>query len=117
MKIKNVYVDFDATICPNRQTGKEYALVPPTEACVRFLKKVREDGHKIHIFSVRSNTNISTLYNGHHDMIEYLKKYNIPFDDVHLTKPKYSVIIDDKCLGIPLDHQGNVDWNKLPEGV
>jgi hypothetical protein len=116
MKQKTYYIDFDATICPNRQTGKEYGLVPPTEACVSFIKSIKAKGHKICIFSIRSNANHSTFFNGHKNMMEYLEKHGIPFDDVCTSKPKYSVLIDDKSIGIPLDEHGNVDWTKLPVG-
>lgn len=82
----------------------------PSIECIEVLKLLQKSGHKIIIYSVRSNLSESNKPNGHTEMMEYLKKYNVPFDDIDSSKPHFRMVIDDKGLGIPLNSNKNVDW-------
>lgn len=82
----------------------------PSNECIEVLKLLQKSGHKIVIYSVRSNVSESSKPNGHKEMMEYLKKYDVPFDDIDCSKPHFRMVIDDKGLGIPLDSNKNVDW-------
>ena len=45
-------------------------------------------------------------------MIEYLDKFEVPYNKVIPNKPFYDIIIDDRALGVPLKN-GQVDWKAL----
>lgn len=114
MDNKDIFVDFDGTICPNKN-GEPYA--PPDPKCLETLKLLQDTGHKIVLYSVRCNQGETNKPNGHIEMLEYLKKYNIPYDYVDYHKPHFRMVIDDKGLGVPLDGNKNVDWSKVHEIV
>lgn len=112
MDNKDIFVDFDGTICPNKN-GDPYA--PPDPKCLETLKLLQDTGHKIVLYSVRCNQMETNKLNGHIEMLEYLKKYNIPYDYFDYHKPHFRMVIDDKGLGVPLDGNKNVDWTKVHE--
>lgn len=107
---KTIFIDFDGTICPNKNSKNEYPT--PSKECVETITDLFNAGHDIIIYSVRSNWTITKIENGHQKMIAYLRFHKIPFTTVDLHKPHFSMIIDDKCLGIPKDSNTNVDWKK-----
>jgi len=74
------------------------------------LKRLKEEGHKIVIYSVRSNLGETNKKNGHYEMVEYLKKHGVEYDDIHTHKPHFNLVIDDKGCGVSLDRHRNVDW-------
>jgi hypothetical protein len=48
-------------------------------------------------------------------MVAYLNHHNVPYDGIDYSKQHFRVVIDDKCLGSPLDSNKNVDWTKARE--
>jgi hypothetical protein len=110
--MKSIFVDFDGTICPNKD-GNSYP--PPNPECIEVLKALKEAGNFIVIYSVRSNKEASSKPGGHEAMIEYLILHDVPFDSVDSSKPHFRMVIDDKGLGVPLDSNKNVDWSKARE--
>jgi hypothetical protein len=110
MEKRTIFVDFDGTICPNKN-GDEYA--PPSDYCILTLKKLQKAGHWIVIYSVRSNLKETNKPGGHDEMKAYLSKYNVPYDDIEDSKVHFSLLIDDKTLGIPKDKKGNVKWKQV----
>lgn len=108
--MKEVFIDFDGTICPNKN-GEAYA--PPSKECIAVLTKLKETGHTIVIYSVRSNESETRKPGGHDVMINYLNEHKVPYDYYDSSKKHFRVIIDDKAAGCPLDANGNVDWSKL----
>jgi hypothetical protein len=106
--MKTFFIDFDGTICPNHGNNPDYA--EPSVECKLFLQKLRDSGCKIVIYSVRSNLRETFKQNGHAEMIEYLEKHKIPYDEIDCNKRHFTYMIDDKCMGVPLDSDGNVDW-------
>jgi hypothetical protein len=109
---KDIYIDFDGTICPNKNTTEP--LPPPTKECLDVLHTIKSNGYNIVIYSVRSNPTATFKPNGHKEMIEYLTLYNVPYDIVCCNKNHFQLLIDDKGLGVPLNNQ-NVDWTAVKE--
>ena len=106
-RTREIFVDFDGTICPNKNSTEEYPA--PSEHCLRTLKRLKKTC-RIVIYSVRSNLDATIKPGGHTEMVAYLKKHKIPYDDIEDTKVHFTSLIDDKGLGIPLDSDGNVRW-------
>jgi hypothetical protein len=103
-----IYIDFDRTICPNSDDEIE-----PTVECKASIVAMKAAGHHICIFSVRSNPEETSKKFGHDRMLRYLLIHDIPYDDIHVHKPIYDVLIDDRALGAPLDSRGNIDWKQI----
>jgi len=110
MYYPRILVDFDHTICPGGDESN-----PPTHECLEVLNRLKATGYQICIFSVRSNSNQTQRKTGHQDMLDYLKRYNVPYDDIEYNKIHSHLIIDDRCCGIPLDRKKNVDWSKVKQ--
>jgi hydroxymethylpyrimidine pyrophosphatase-like HAD family hydrolase len=99
------FIDFDGTICPGG---------PPTAACVRTIKKLKEHNHTVVIYSCRSNPNcVEDAAFETAEMVNFLKTYGIPFDRIEPNKPLFNFIIDDRALGVPLTPQHDVDWERI----
>jgi histidinol phosphatase-like enzyme len=111
MSEKTIYIDFDGTICPNKGDFGEFP--PPRKSCINLIKSLKKASYKIVIYSVRSNFNESSREYGHHEMVDYLNKHGIVYDEIDYSKKHFNMVIDDKCCGIPLDGDGNVDWTVI----
>ena len=93
--------DLDGTICTNKEVGQTYEDVVPMEGAVETLKKLREDGHYIIIMTARNmqthNNNLGkVIANQAPIVIDWLKKYDIPYDELLFGKPHADYFIDDK---------------------
>ena len=106
------YVDFDGTICPNDTT------LPPQPECLEVLNRLRECNNEIYIYSCRANAKcVYDKESAIRDMLDYLIKYNVPFDDIIHNKPYFNFYIDDRNVGTPLDDNYCVDWKKIKEAL
>ena len=101
------FIDFDGTICPNSGS-------PPQKECREVLKKLKEYNHTIVIYSCRSNPDcVDDHISATHEMEEYLRLYDIPFDKIEKNKPFFNFYIDDRNIGVPLTSDHSVDWSKI----
>lgn len=94
----NVFIDFDGTICPKGHVAND-----PFPDCIRVINKFKSLGYNITIFSCRANENVIGSVQLRDEcvteMLTYLQKHNIPYDDVCYGKPLWDVLIDDRCIG------------------
>lgn len=99
------FIDFDGTIC---------AGGPPSPACIRTLKRLKECHHTIVIYSCRSNPNaVDDAVGATNEMKDYLNLYQVPYDRIEPNKPFFNFIIDDRALGAPLNKNGDIDWEAI----
>lgn len=86
--------DLDNTICyPIRssESPEDCLVVKPFPKMLELIKKLKERGHIITIFTRRSETcKINT--------VKWLKKYEVSYDEITFCKPKYDVLIDDRVI-------------------
>lgn len=85
-----IMIDFDGTISPMHGF-----LVAPTHEVVSTIKKLFEK-YVIGIYSCRFNNEICDRIDGL-KVIEYLKKYDIPYDFIQYGKPLFVGLIDDRA--------------------
>ncbi|WP_426578377.1 HAD-IIIC family phosphatase [Xenorhabdus stockiae] len=102
--MKNLIVDLDSTL--TQGDSKDYKDVSPRKDVVEKLLEYRRMGFKITIFTARNmrtyegnigKINIYTLP----IIIEWLDKYNIPYDEILVGKPwcgNDGFYIDDKAI-------------------
>ena len=101
------FIDFDGTICPNDGD-------PPSAACRRVMRRLRECNNKIVIYSCRSNPAcVDDHVRSTEEMVAYLEHWDIPYDLVEYGKPYFNFYIDDRNIGTPLDKNDNVDWDRI----
>ena len=103
-----IVVDLDGTICEEKPKGtpySSYADVKPKRKMIEKLKMYHDNGHHIIIHTARHM--VST--NGDLNLIEervgditrdWLKKYNVPYDELIFGKPYGDMYIDDKAMEI-----------------
>jgi len=98
MKNKEVIlIDFDGTISPSHG----FTEAPLSDA-ISAIKKLYQN-YTIGIYSCRFNLEICDRKDGE-KVIEYLKKYEIPYDFIQYDKPLFKAVIDDRAYNP--DHIG-----------
>jgi capsule biosynthesis phosphatase len=111
-KQQRICVDLDGTICETRKSGEHYSQVKPKPDAISTLQELKEEGHHIiistarHMKTCNNNTGEIVAKQGG-ILIEWLKKHNIPYDELWFGKPLADVYIDDKAL----KYENN--WNEI----
>jgi capsule biosynthesis phosphatase len=98
-----IVIDLDGTICPIRQSNQKYSELIPLENAVEKINELKRDGHYIIISTARNmatcESNIGkVLKNVGKITLEWLDKYNIPYDEIFFGKQNADVYIDDRAL-------------------
>tara|TARA_X000000368_G_C22649650_1_gene544697 strand:- start:8 stop:373 length:366 start_codon:yes stop_codon:yes gene_type:complete len=104
-KNKKKYVfcfDLDNTIC--KTVGNKYKLSKPDHAAINAINLLYDKGHIIKIFTARymgrSNDNIKKANKKIYKFTyNQLKKWNLKFHKLFVTKPSSDIYIDDKAYG------------------
>jgi len=104
-KIRNTlrYVfDLDNTLVTYPTVHGDYSSVKPIPKMINLLKKLKEEGHTIIIYTARRmgthNHNVgATIKDIGKVTFETLDKFNIPYDELVFGKPLGDVYIDDRA--------------------
>lgn len=106
-------IDLDGTICEIRHDPKKYSDLKPIIGAVEKIQQLKKAGHEIviitarHMGSTGGNSSKAVAKVGKMTL-DWLEKYNIPYDEIHFGKPNTDIYIDDRC--IKLD-----SWDKITE--
>lgn len=121
MKKYDICIDFDGTV-----TTHEFPKIGKPIGSIRVLKDLQEAGHRLILFTMRSDRGEGENYLT--EAVDYLKEKGIDLYGVQENptqknwtgSPKAygQIYIDDAALGCPLIHPPNgkrpyVDWNKV----
>lgn len=98
-----ILIDFDKTISPVHGF-----YLPPSEKVVDSIRKLQTK-YEISIYSTRCNPELTEV-EGVDQMIEYLKKYDIPFDTLCCQKPVFAALIDDRSF-----NPNHISWDSIVE--
>lgn len=98
-----ICVDLDGTIAKNKVGEQTYADVEPIDDAVETLQELRDEGFYIIIHTAR---NMGTYKNNLGKVIamqakvvlDWLEKYNVPYDELLFGKPNVDYFIDDKGI-------------------
>lgn len=110
MNNKRICIDVDGTICHFKQPGQTYDDVLPLSGAAEALQQLKSEGWEIVISTARGQSTYNnntgkvtanTLFN----LINWLKKWNIPYDEIW-QKPNCEFFIDDR--GIEFNNWANV---------
>jgi len=103
MKKYRICFDLDGTICEIKTKNQSYETVLPIAGMVEYLQELKNNGHYIIIMTARNmatyNNNLGQIIaNQAPTVIEWLKKYNIPYDELLFGKPNADFFVDDKAI-------------------
>ena len=115
MKKYKICFDLDGTICENKLGNQSYADLKPLNGAVEVLKDLKEDGHYIIILTARNmktyENNIGkVIANQSKVVIDWLNKWEVPYDELHFGKPVADIYVDDK--GYKLEN-----WKKFNDDL
>ncbi len=108
-----IVVDLDGTICPIKKEGQSYADLLPLDGAVEKLKTLRKSGHYIIIQTARNmatcDSNLGkVIKNVGLITLEWLKKYEVEYDEIFFGKPNAELYIDDRAFRF-------TDWGSISE--
>lgn len=99
-------VDIDGTLCEIKEPNQSYIDLIPNQEMVDRLREYQIKGYRILLFTSRNmrtyNNNIGEINKFTAPILfEWLKKWNIPFDEILFGKPwprTRGFYIDDKAI-------------------
>tara|TARA_R110000744_G_C19008790_1_gene522723 strand:+ start:185 stop:544 length:360 start_codon:yes stop_codon:yes gene_type:complete len=105
-----ICVDLDGTIAQNKKNNEDYSSVKPVPFAVQALNNLKKQGFYIIIYTARHmgtcNNNVGKVIALQGlTTINWLNKYQIPYDELLFGKPNVDYFIDDKGIGFE-------DWPK-----
>ena len=108
-----IVVDLDGTICPLRAENQSYADLEVLPGAQERLKELKEAGHYIIIQTARNmgtqKGNLGkVMQNIGKITLEWLERYEIPFDEIYFGKPNGQLYIDDRAVRF-------MGWEQLDE--
>lgn len=115
-----ICIDLDGTICEVRKDGQTYAEVRPLPGAIEKIKALKKAGHYVIILTARhwktckGNVGLILARQGL-TTFEWLKKHNIPFDEIHFGKPHADIYIDDNAVRFIDWEEINDDGSNLPK--
>lgn len=98
-----IVVDLDGTICPIKKEGQTYADLLPLDGAVDKLKTLRKQGHYIIIQTARNMATCDSnmgkvMKNVGLITLEWLKRYDVEYDEIFFGKPNAELYIDDRAF-------------------
>lgn len=87
-----IFIDFDKTITDEYGFDQE-----PNKEAKNAINKLFDSGHKIVIFSCRSNPYVCDPLD-EKKMINYLQKHDVKFHEIVKNKPLFDMLIDDRSM-------------------
>ena len=96
-----ICIDIDGTICETKSKNQSYSDVNPLPGAIKYIQQLKNEGNTIILYTARNmktcNNNVGkVIANIGMTTLSWLKKHNIPFDEIYFGKPLADVYIDDK---------------------
>ena len=114
-----ICLDLDGVICELRNAEQSYADVSPIPGAIKRIQAWKESGHYIIINTARhwktcqGNVGLILARQGA-VTLDWLKKHDIPYDEIHFGKPWADIYIDDNALRFNSWKQLSSDADQLP---
>lgn len=114
-----IAIDIDGTICELRKPDQQYADVQVVLGAPEKIRALKAAGHYIilltarHMKTCQGNVGLVVARQGK-TLLEWLEKYDIPYDEIWFGKPHADVYIDDN--GYRFDRWEDIadDGSNLP---
>lgn len=123
--MNKIIFDVDGTICPIKKKDEKYEDLIPYPDMINKIKDLKNQGFEIVFFTARNmrtyNGNINDILKNTKPVLEeWLKKWEIPYDEIIFGKPYPGTggfYVDDKTLRpSELLLMGQDDINKFLKG-
>jgi capsule biosynthesis phosphatase len=112
-------IDLDGVIADFKKDGEGYGDVKPIDGAVEKLKSLKENGHYIiintarHMKTCNGNSSLVIARQGK-TTLDWLEKYDIPYDEIYFGKPWADVYIDDNAYRFESWSNIDSDGSNLP---
>ena len=98
-----IVIDLDGTICHLKEENQTYEDVLPVAGVKQVLEAWKSQGHILIIQTARNmatqGSNLGkVMKNVGKITLDWLEKYEIPYDEIYFGKPNGHVYIDDRAL-------------------
>ena len=98
-----IAVDLDGTICETKRPDQSYEDVLPLPGAIETLKEFKGRGYYIVIHTARNmrtyNANLgAVIRNQAKIVIDWLDRWEVPYDELLFGKPHVDYFIDDKGI-------------------
>jgi capsule biosynthesis phosphatase len=116
---KRICIDLDGVICTLRKHDEGYEKLKPVPGAVNGIKDLRDSGYYIIIYTARRmkthSANVGKILADVGKVtLDWLDKYDIPYDEIHFGKPWADVYIDDNAYRFESWDQMANDGYDLP---
>jgi capsule biosynthesis phosphatase len=115
----NICIDLDGVIAGFKAPGQTYADVLPVPGAVEKVRALKASGHRIilctarHMKTCDGNVGMVVARVGE-ITLAWLKRHDIPYDEIHFGKPWADVYIDDNAVRFQSWDQIAGDGSNLP---
>jgi capsule biosynthesis phosphatase len=112
-------IDLDGVICRLKKEGETYDNLLPVEGAPEKLRELKEAGHYIiintarHMKTCQGNLGMVTARISL-VTLNWLEKYNVPYDEIYFGKPHADVYIDDNAYRFSSWDEIGDDGDGLP---
>ena len=114
-----ICIDLDGVIAELKKENESYSDVKPVKGAIDKIKKLKENGHYIIIHTARHmktcDGNVyKVLTKVGKVTLDWLEKYQIPYDEIVFGKPWADIYIDDNGYRFKNWDEISDDGNSLP---
>jgi capsule biosynthesis phosphatase len=114
-----ICIDLDGVIAELKKENETYTDVKPIPGAVEKIKKLKENGHYIIIYTARHmktcDGNVAKVISKIGKItLEWLEKYQVPYDEIVFGKPWADIYIDDNGFRFKNWDEISYDGSNLP---
>lgn len=98
-----IVIDLDGTVCPIKKKDQQYSELEPFDGAIQKITELRKAGHYIIIQTARNMAtqegNLGKVMKSIGKVtMDWLAKYDVPYDELYFGKPNAHLYIDDRAL-------------------
>ena len=98
-----IVIDLDGTICPIKKEDQTYSDLIPFSGAIERLNMLQAEGHYLIIQTARNMAtqkgNLGKLMQNIGKItLDWLEKYQVPYDEIYFGKPNAHLYIDDRSF-------------------
>ena len=114
-----ICIDLDGVICQLRKTDEIYNDLLPVDGAIEKIKSLKKEGNYIIIYTARrmkthrANT-AKVIADIGKITLDWLEKYEIPYDEIMFGKPWADIYIDDNAFRFTNWKEISSDGSTLP---
>ena len=115
-----ICLDIDGVICHLKKNNQNYSDVLPIDGAPEKIRELKSSGHYIILHTARRmkthNGNLGKVISDIGKVtIDWLKKYDIPYDEIYFGKPWANLYIDDNGFRFSNWEDLNGSGDNLPD--